>query len=285
MTKRALDEAWRAHAGHVAWPTIALAAFVVAGHVGSWWVSLHALAPTWAVVGAATLLAYLAFTVMHEAAHGNVHGSRAPWRLLNELSGWTSGALLVAPFPAFRVLHLLHHSHTNHPAKDPDYWVAGRGLGVALRCFTILPHYYGGFLFGTPSKTQAASRARVKVITTMVFFAALAAGLSLAGFGRQVLFVWMLPAWLASGLLAFLFDWLPHHPHDVQERFRDTRAIAVPGLGLPTLGQNLHLVHHLYPRVPFYRYHRVFAELRTELEAKGAPIVAPGTKPMEAPRA
>jgi len=31
-------------------------------------------------------------------------------------------------------------------------------------------------------------------------------------------------------------------------------------------------VHHLYPRVPFYRYPDVFEEIRDEMTLRGAPI-------------
>jgi len=44
-------------------------------------------------------------------------------------------------------------------------------------------------------------------------------------------------------------------------------------LDTPLLGQNLHLVHHLFPRVPFYRYRAVFEAARARIEAEGAPVV------------
>ena len=101
------------------------------------------------------------------------------------------------------------------------------------------------------------------IITTFAWF----------GLGRTVFFAWLLPAWFATALLGLLFDWLPHRPHDTRGRYLDTRAIDAP-LGVPMLGQHLHLVHHLYPRVPFYRYRRVFDALRPLLLRKGARIDA-----------
>jgi fatty acid desaturase len=81
------------------------------------------------------------------------------------------------------------------------------------------------------------------------------------------------PGWLATALLALLFDWLPHHPHTVQGRYTDTRAIPSRVLEVLLLGQNLHLVHHLWPSVPWYRYGVVFREAEHALRAKGSPIV------------
>ena len=45
-----------------------------------------------------------------------------------------------------------------------------------------------------------------------------------------------------------------------------------PGLPLLTMWQSYHLVHHLYPRVPFYRYGLCFDDLRPDLEEHGARI-------------
>jgi fatty acid desaturase len=91
-----------------------------------------------------------------------------------------------------------------------------------------------------------------------------------------VLLLWLVPAWFAQGFLALVFDWLPHHPHTNRERYRDTRLILVPGLYTLLLGQNLHLIHHLFPRLPFYRYSDCYAALRELLAAKGSPTVGSG---------
>ena len=113
---------------------------------------------------------------------------------------------------------------------------------------------------------------RAAVLPALLALAALAISLSAAGLGQAVVALWLVPGILATGLLAFLFDWLPHVPHRARGRYRDTRVILGWGLTGPMLWQNYHLIHHLYPRVPFYRYARLFDELRPELEEKGAPI-------------
>jgi len=38
------------------------------------------------------------------------------------------------------------------------------------------------------------------------------------------------------------------------------------------LGQNYHLIHHLWTTIPWYRYQRVFRAIRPELEARGSRI-------------
>ena len=183
-------------------------------------------------------------------------------------------ALLLSPYPAFRVLHLTHHSHTNDPARDPDHWVAGRGpLAVALRCFTIVPRYLTDFFAGRTSRLKSAQDVRAGCVAYFAVQTAVIAALVLGGLGVEVLALLLVPAVVASGLLAFAFDWLPHHPHEVQGRYVDTRVVLFPGLGLLTLGQSYHTIHHLYPRIPFYRYAQAFRALRPELEANASPIV------------
>ncbi|MEC7521853.1 MAG: fatty acid desaturase [Myxococcota bacterium] len=263
------DALWRPHVGGLAWPTLLLLAVVIALTAVAW----SGLVPLWAGGGMATLAAYLAFTVMHEASHGNVHGSRRELRWLGEACGWIASVTLFAPYPAFRVLHLRHHSHTNDPERDPDFFVAGSPAMAPLRCLTTIPRYYAEFLFGAASRSKAAKKERGALLVGLGLFVATAVGLSALGLWREVLALWIAPALAASAILAYFFDWLPHHPHRSRERWHDTRAIDVGLLDAPLLGQNLHLVHHLFPRVPFYRYRAVFEAARARIEAEGAPVV------------
>jgi fatty acid desaturase len=84
-------------------------------------------------------------------------------------------------------------------------------------------------------------------------------------------------AWLGSAMLAFAFDWLPHVPHQSRERWQHTRAVLFPKpirglMDQLLLGQSYHLIHHLYPRVPFFRYRAVFVRLRRYLDDNNAPV-------------
>jgi beta-carotene hydroxylase len=38
------------------------------------------------------------------------------------------------------------------------------------------------------------------------------------------------------------------------------------------LFQNYHSIHHLFPRVPFYHYARLYQDIEEIMSAKGAPI-------------
>lgn len=259
----------------VAWPTVALAVCAVAGHAGVCAAALAGLLPLWAGAIANTLLAYLAFTPMHEASHGNVNGREAGLAWLNEAVGWATGVLLLSPFSAFRALHLRHHAATNDPERDPDYWVASRHpLSIAFRCATIIVEYHVAYLRGVAEGSTALARRRRASILGMLLELAVIVVLWSVGLGVEALALWIGPALVATTVLAFLFDWLPHHPHDRRGRYLDTRILLAPALTLPTLWQNHHLIHHLYPRAPFYRYASIFRAQRPELVERGARIVA-----------
>lgn len=266
---------WRRHAGALALPTVALAGGVLLAEAAIWTATLTQTIPLWAGTIAATLAAYVAFTPMHDASHGAVGGSpKRAW--LDSAVGHAMGLPLLAPYAMFRTIHLRHHGATNHPERDPDYWVNGEtALGTAARCLTIAGHYYWIAASELRHKGSAMRRAAPAALLGLAVQTVLLIGLMAGGLAAEALALWVLPGVLASGALAFLFDWLPHHPHSTRGRGADTRLILIPGLAVPMLNQDLHLVHHLYPRVPFYRYRALYRDIEGELV--DAPVL--GSRP------
>ncbi|TBR25961.1 delta(12)-fatty acid dehydrogenase [bacterium] len=246
----------------VAWPTLAVWAGVLAGMAGTFALGASHAVPAWAAGLAATAFAFWAFTPMHDAAHGSV--SRRPW--LNRLVGETSAVVLGGPYAAFRHAHLTHHRFTNEVGRDPDRWT---GLGpwwqLPLRWATIEPHYY---VFYAREWDRRPAEERAAFLASWAVQAAL-----LWALGWDALWFWVLPARAAMFLLAFSFDWLPHQPYAAlqsEDRIRATHVTSLPLLTPLWLWQNYHLIHHLYPAVPCYRYARVWEEEGEALKAKGA---------------
>lgn len=238
-------------------PTVALAALAIALHAAAISAALSGAIPLGAGFAIAILSGYLAFTPLHEAVHGNVGRGLDAW------IGRACGALLFAPFESFRELHLRHHRHPNDPAQDPDHWVASASpLGVAFRCVTILPRYYAAFAHVPPGAR------RPPLAPTLLTQAVFACVLALAWANGQlgaVLLLWPCAALLAGGALAFVFDWLPHRPHDASAKF-PARVVLAPGFALVSMGHAYHLVHHVWPHVPFHRYGATFRARRGELD-------------------
>ena len=119
-------------------------------------------------------------------------------------------------------------------------------------------------------------------------FAVLAPRLALvaAGFALEGLALFIV-AWAAGiTLLLYLFAYVVHTPHEAVGRYVDTSTILVPGaLGkLVTwlwVYQNYHSIHHLFPRVPFYRYPALFADIEPIMVARGAPVYRLGVQGMQ----
>lgn len=243
-------------APNLAWPTIVLAVSVIF----SWsWVSWNTFFNDFSLGLACllnTVLAYVSFTPQHDAVHGSI--SRKYPRLNNWI-GRMAGLPLFSPFYAFQRLHLAHHKHTNDPKNDPDFW-SGRGPWYVLPFRWLTQELYYWYISFTRIR-ETSKRKEKEVIFTIVLFYGIALGVACTGYFNAVLWAWIVPSRLASGLLAFLFDYLPHRPHKTRlsdDPFQATRNIEGRGLSLLFLAQNYHLVHHVFPTVPFYRYLRLW---------------------------
>jgi beta-carotene hydroxylase len=261
------DRSWiGAPAGTILNPTMALAAATVVLFAGG--VSGYAFgaSPIWVTIALNTVAIYLGFTVMHEAMHGVAHHNRR----VNAALGRPSAFLLLLSFPLFRAAHYEHHSHTNDPSRDPDYLVArGPTWMLPLLCLSLpleyRRHYYGRRLWRKPSELAEVVIVDALLIGTFV-------ALSFAGLLTAVLVVWIAPVLLALLFLALTFDYFPHAPYDSTERYLDTRIYPSRVLQLLLLGQNYHLIHHLWTTIPWYRYQRVFEQIRPQLEERDARI-------------
>jgi beta-carotene hydroxylase len=220
----------------------------------------------WLAIPALALCYYAVSTVLHESMHGLAHRDRR----INLALGRVAGFALLLPLPLFRAAHLAHHSHTNDPSRDPDFLVARRPVWLRPVWFLLTPvdyrvKVYGSGLLRARSSRIEAWSTEAAILGTIVGCVALGHGLLLAQ-------LWLLPATLAILWLALAFDLLPHHPHTTRERYFDTRIYPGRLLNWLLLGQNYHLIHHLWTTIPWYRYQRAFHEVEADLAALGAPI-------------
>lgn len=248
---------------------------------------------------------------VHDAVASSRAGKRLG-RAINSITGRLCALPLCAPFYAFRYLHLQHHKYTNVVGKDPDLWsslspslhrflerCASAGfipsacaqlvvVGVMLlkwitQTFAYLAHYW----------RHRSERPRDEVCETFVMAAVqvLYPLVSLVLHGAQSWAFWCyaLPGYLSICFLACTFDYIPHRPHGTTDIYRGTSVTALYAtkptkagsapyyitspLTWPMLYQNYHIVHHLYPWVPFYRYSAVWKEMETQLVSEGVPIV------------
>lgn len=252
----------------VAWGTVGL----IAGLLAAWSLAMAGALLGWAPLivcaSVATLAAHVAFTGLHESTHLSLGSDRR----LNVIAGELCATVLLVRYQAFRQVHLRHHRFTNEPHKDPDRWT---GLGprwqLPLRWATTDLNYYREFdarALRIPLWQDLLSWGSLIGLGASVF------ALLASGHGWSLLWVWFIPARIALFLAAYLADYVPHmRPYGApksHERYGHTAIIRGRCLHVLLLGHNLHLVHHLYPAVPFYRCARIWRVKRAELLARGA---------------
>ncbi|MDT7727079.1 MAG: hypothetical protein QOI21_3655 [Actinomycetota bacterium] len=258
----------------VAAPTVALFAAGVAIWVTATWLYLDDLAPVWVTIGMHALVTFTMFTVLHESTH---HAAgKLTWA--NEVLGRLSMPFVAAyaSFPLLRYIHIEHHRNTNEDAyTDPDAWTShGHWWQLPFRWLTIDAWYvrfYAAKAKGRPRAEQA------ETFAVMAVASAAMAGVLAIGNGWDLLLIYLVPQRIGLGVLAWWFDWLPHHglgETQRRNRFGATRVrVGLEWLMTPLmLYQNYHLVHHLHPAIPFYRYIKAWNTNREAYLERSVPI-------------
>ena len=272
----------QSYMGSVAWATIGFALVVVSAYALTMVLALEGTLTLWVATPLAAILTYLSYTILHESVHGSISGSQRQLRWLNELLGYAAAWILMMPLTAHRHEHLAHHRHTNDPAADPDFHVSElrrsplRAFAGAMR---IYAEQYRHYLCHRWQRGPARQNLTLCLEVAAIFLPRLA--LLAAGYGTEVVSLFVL-GWLAGVTLTlYLFAYLVHRPHQAVGRYVDTSTVIAPApfnrlvTGLWVF-QNYHAIHHLFPRVPFYQYARLFADIETIMVEKGAPIYTLG---------
>lgn len=237
-----------------AWPTLVLFGSGLALWGGSTALALTGLWPWPLSVLANWLAVYLLFTVAHEAAHHSASAHHGINEWLGRIATFFVGPI---GFPVWRFVHMQHHRFVNVAGDDPDYRSShSRGWERPLRWLTMDVDYLRFYFSRIAMRPR---REKVELVVTVTVFL-IAAALAILGGGLLwFIALVLLPARLNALGLGWSFDYLPHcHLRSDRDdgRFRSTRnRIGMERVLTPlALYQNYHLVHHLHPIVPFYRY-------------------------------
>ena len=252
---------------YLAWPTVILFLLCVGVWLSTFWLVQNGYLAVWWGVLINYVAAFASFTPMHDASHRSV--ARPKW--INEVIGRVCSYILMSPFTAFRYVHFEHHKHTNDEHHDPDYWSGKRPAWLLpFRWLTQDIHYYFVYL-GVWKKRKAVER--VETVVTFIVLWGLVIALCFSGYAFAVFWLWIISSRLAVFTLAYTFDYLPHKPHKItsaENRYKATIIRPSPWLTPLFIYQNFHLIHHLYPGVPFYRYSEVWRQQKDFLISQGA---------------
>ena len=223
------------------------------------------------------LLQPLHWGLLHEGIHAQLFSNRRA----NEFWARALSILLGLPFDGTRFAHLVHHRFPRHGYDRPDVH-AGSGsyalawIGYRIRLFggvylselaaplvACVPTSLGIRLMerAIPILEQGDAQIQRLYISLVLNFAKRrrtrrAFAMSLALYGASV---WAYGAWwpvllgamYMRGFWHSLADNVPHHDVALDKRAR-ARNYRVPlGVHLLLMNHNLHLTHHLYPKVPW----------------------------------
>jgi ring-1,2-phenylacetyl-CoA epoxidase subunit PaaE len=259
----------------VAWPTVILFLLGLVIFIASITASLNHAIPVWSAMLINTIVQFVMFTIFHDASHRSL----SQINRLNECIGAIAIFILtpIASFKVFRYIHMQHHRFTNESLEtDPDFWGSqGSKYLLPFRWMLLDLHYLRWYLQRWKSRPR---REQVEFISTLSVSLAVIIGASFAGYAIWVLLLWIIPGRLASTVLVMAFDYLPHYPHDTTAKENEYRATHIK----PTMStlmtplllcQNYHLIHHLYPRVPFYIYPWIWSKAKDPLISSGARLM------------
>jgi len=262
----------------LAWPTVALTLFVLIAFVANLWLFATGVTPLWANLLAYAVLTYMSYTPLHEAAHGNIHGGRPQLQWLNKLCGYLVAPLIMVPFSTHTVEHFTHHRYTNQPGKDPDYVVSGMRHGFLAFIWHGLGFLWvqNTFLFHGYWKT-APLRERLTYVAEVTFALSWRVIFLIVSTREYDVLLLVAGYLLGAFFTAYWFAYRPHHAYEETARYRNTNSLLMPAWMKPLqwfwLGQDLHSVHHLFPRVPFYRYRQLHRRIEHVMRAHGTPMI------------
>jgi beta-carotene hydroxylase len=198
-------------------------------------------------------------TVIHDACHHAAH----PNRIMNAVLGHGSAVLLCFSFPVFTRVHMQHHANVNDPDNDPDHVVSTAGplWLINARFFYHEIYFFRRRLwrrFELWEWVIARSVLGVIVYSAWRF-----------GFLGYVFNFWFVPLAFVGLTLGLFFDYLPHRPFQERDRWKNARVYPNPILNWLIGGQNYHLVHHLWPSIPSYKYQQAYYAVKPLLDEKG----------------
>ena len=276
---RSLRRAAADEIGGLAWPTILLSLAALGLFASDLYLAATGAMSLWTAALLNIVCYFVGYTGLHEATHRNLHGRVSSMRWINDVFGVALGCMLLYPYSLHNFIHLTHHANTNDPVRDPDYWMSGgTAARVILRGLT-LPWHYWAFMFATRGREPGAKKFYLRLVLDISPALAAATALIASGASATLVIAWIIALDIGSAILGFSFDWVVHHPHDDRTLIGGTRVFTakkpLPRTLLNTahLFQNYHLIHHIAPRTPFYRYGEVFRRSEKFLRANGAKIV------------
>jgi beta-carotene hydroxylase len=214
----------------------------------------------WCSFGLNMLALHMVGTVIHDACHNVAHRNR----VVNAILGHGSALMLCFSFPVFTRVHMQHHANVNDPKNDPDHVVSTWGPLLLINA-RFMYHEVYFFQRRLWRKYELLEWMIARVVLGIIIFLG-----HHYGFLGYLCNFWFVPLALVGWALGLFFDYLPHRPFEERNRWKNARVYPSALLNWLILGQNYHLIHHLWPSVPWYNYERAYYATKPLLDARGS---------------
>jgi fatty acid desaturase len=269
------------------WPTAALVAAIYAA-----WLALtffHEAIPLWLWLPLAAWTGAWWGSAQHEMLHGHPTRSKRLNAALATPPFW-----LWLPFERYRQSHLTHHrdERLTDPLDDPEsrYWTPDgwRELGPLGRALVTAQGALAGrlvigpfwsmlwFWRGEVRAILAGDAERSRIWAWHLLWVALVLAWVVTVCGMP-LWQYLLGFVYGGTALALVRSFAEHRAHDTVEK-RTAIVERSPVFGLLFLNNNLHVVHHRWPTIPWYRLPAIYRERRTEMLALNGGLLYDGYK-------
>jgi fatty acid desaturase len=262
----------------VAWPTVAVLAYVVFGVIAVDVAALKGWIPLWAGSLLNVCAMYPFFHVMHDAMHRSASRNVVLNDLIGGLALVVTGSL--GTLAVVRYAHMMHHRFTNDE-NDPDHYFHGAWWTLPFRWMTADFRYSWYNLQSDDPRAQKVMRDNIPYMITML---AIYGAIISFGYGWELVMLLFVPQRLTLLLMSFAFLWLPHLDGDENGELSHIRPAASTSHNLTAgttmrLGfekllnpllqwHNYHLIHHLWPTTPSYNHAKVWKLMEPELRER-----------------
>lgn len=268
----------RQYMGMVAWPTIILGTVLGVSYIATVVMALTGFLALWSAVPLVAVLTYASYTVLHESVHGSITGNNQSLRWLNKALGYMAAWIVMIPLTAHRHEHTAHHRYANDATRDPDFHIGQMRNSPPALALAVVRAIASQFRFYAANRwTKAPAKEKAQLCVEVAAAIIPRAAVMVAGYWVEGVALFVLGWLIGAIILLYLFAYVVHRPHEQVGRYLDTSTILLPRplhalITWLWLFQNYHSIHHLFPRVPFYKYAQLYGELEEIMLAKGAPI-------------
>lgn len=249
-------------------PTMAVFFVSFAGFGLSTYALLTGLLSPFVTIPISAFFVFWSFTPLHEAVHRNA--SSVNW--LNDMIGTASAQLLLPGFSAslYRYLHVTHHARTGQ-ADDPDLKFTHKNLLLCWFNSAFLDVLWTRFYFSVWHERPVAERARFTL--GLVLYLTMFALAFASPYAVEFALAFLAPMFLGRIVTVYLFATIQHRKGH-EQRHDPFGATSIQDVHsnwwrhLFMLGQSQHLIHHLYPGVPWYKYDPIWRMAKAKVPSQ-----------------